>query len=254
MGGVVQVKNVSIGEGVPKICVSLVGKTLKELQEEAQQLRTLDIDLVEWRVDYFEKLTELEKVIGALKEIREILTDVPLIFTFRSAKEGGEQEISPADYIQLNKAIVETGLVDIIDVELFNAAATVKTLVGHAHEHHVFVILSNHDFQATPDKDELIARLKKAQELGADIPKIAVMPTKRADVLTLLDATLAMKEQFATRPIITMSMAGTGVISRLSGEIFGSAITFGAAKQASAPGQIPIRELRQILALLHKSL
>jgi len=51
-----------------------------------------------------------------------------------------------------------------------------------------------------------------------------------------------------------MSMAGTGVISRLAGEAFGSALTFGAATKASAPGQIPVNELKQVLDILHKSL
>mgnify|MGYP000529625487 CR=1 FL=1 len=81
------------------------------------------------------------------------------------------------------------------------------------------------------------------QELGADIPKIAVMPTCKQDVITLLSATLEMSEKYADRPIITMSMAGTGVISRLTGETFGSALTFGAASKASAPGQIGVNEL-----------
>jgi 3-dehydroquinate dehydratase-1 len=92
------------------------------------------------------------------------------------------------------------------------------------------------------------------QEYGADIPKIAVMPTSVEDVITLIDATNTMKAKYADRPIITMSMGGTGVISRLAGEVFGSAFTFGAGKEASAPGQIPVGELRTILEILHKSM
>jgi len=80
------------------------------------------------------------------------------------------------------------------------------------------------------------------------------MPKDAGDVLTLLEATHIMKEKYADRPIITMSMAGAGVISRLSGEIFGSALTFGAAHKPSAPGQVAVAELRQTLSLLHRSL
>ncbi|MET1176254.1 type I 3-dehydroquinate dehydratase, partial [Paenibacillus amylolyticus] len=86
-----------------------------------------------------------------------------------------------------------------------------------------------------------------AQELGGDLPKIAVMPETTADVLRLLEATCTMNEKYADRPIITMSMAGKGIISRLAGEVFGSAMTFGAAKKASAPGQIAAGELKEIL-------
>jgi 3-dehydroquinate dehydratase I len=144
--------------------------------------------------------------------------------------------------------------VDIIDVELFNDENEVKTIIEKAHAKNVFVIVSNHDFHKTPSKEEIVSRLRKAQELGGDLPKIAVMPTSTADVLILLDATNTMNEKYADRPFITMSMAGKGVISRLAGEVFGSALTFGAAKKASAPGQVAVKELRSVLNLLHASL
>ena len=92
------------------------------------------------------------------------------------------------------------------------------------------------------------------QELGADITKIAVMPQSKKDVLTLLAATEEMYREHADRPMITMSMSGTGALSRLCGEVFGSAMTFGAAGKASAPGQMEVKELAQVLSLLHKSL
>ncbi len=250
----INVKGVVIGEGAPKICVPMVGKSLLELIEEATYLKTIDLDVVEWRVDFFEDVEEIEKVKTALKEIRNILVDVPLIFTFRSAKEGGEKEVSIEYYLNLNNEIAQTGLVDLVDVELFNEEEDVKALIEMAHAHDVFVIISNHDFDKTPPKEEIVSRLRKAQELGGDLPKIAVMPKSTADVLTLLEATMIMNEQYANRPIITMSMAGKGVISRLAGEVFGSALTFGAARKASAPGQVAVTELRNVLSLLHSNL
>lgn len=250
----VTVRNLTIGAGMPKICVPLLGETLSQLKEEAAFLKTIDLDVVEWRVDFFNQVEDIEQVKAALVEIRTILPNTPLIFTFRSHKEGGNKEITTSFYFELNKTIAETGLVDIIDVELFNAEKEVKALIEDAHAKNVFVIISNHDFHGTPAKEEIVSRLRKAQELGGDLPKIAVMPTSTADVLTLLDATNTMNEQYADRPFITMSMAGKGVISRLAGEVFGSALTFGAAKKASAPGQVAVKELRTVLNLLHASL
>lgn len=250
----VTVKGVTIGEGAPKICVPMVGESLEQLEEEAVFLKTVDLDVVEWRVDFFEQVEDLEKVKEALGAIRTILKDIPLIFTFRSAKEGGEKEVSSNYYFLLNKAIAESGLVDLVDVELFTDEHEVKSLIEAAHRNDVYVIVSNHDFDKTPAKEEIIARLRKAQGLGADLPKIAVMPRNAADVLALLDATNTMVEEYADRPIITMSMAGKGIVSRLAGEIFGSALTFGSAKKASAPGQVPVTELRNILSLINRSL
>ena len=48
-----------------------------------------------------------------------------------------------------------------------------------------------------------------------------------------------------------MSMSNLGVVSRVCGEIFGSAITFGTVGEASAPGQIPVTSLKEILDLFH---
>ena len=250
----VTVRGITLGKGAPKICVSMVGKTLSQLKEEASFLKTIELDIIEWRVDFFEHVEEIEKVKEAIVEIRAILADTPLIFTFRSAKEGGEKECNPSFYFELNKAIVETGQVDLIDIELFNDESDIKRLINAAHTYNVFVIISNHDFERTPPKEEIVSRLRKAQELGGDLPKLAVMPTSAADVLTLLDATNTMNEQYADRPFITMSMGGKGVISRLAGEIFGSVLTFGAANKASAPGQIDVTELRKIVNLVHSNL
>ncbi|MBE0344441.1 type I 3-dehydroquinate dehydratase, partial [Paenibacillus sp. 28ISP30-2] len=81
MAKIVKVKDVLIGEGAPKICVPMVGETLEQLKEEAAHLRTLDLDIVEWRVDFFEHVEDLEKVKAALIEIRSILANIPLVFT-----------------------------------------------------------------------------------------------------------------------------------------------------------------------------
>ena len=251
MKKVIKIKDVTLGEGLPKICTSLVGKTILELVEEADFLKDFDLDVIEWRVDFFEDVMNIDKVMQALRLIRKILVDRPIIFTFRSAKEGGQKKISKLNYVKLNKSIIETKLIEIIDVELFNDEKDVKELVEVAHENGVVVIISNHDFYKTPEKEEIILRLCKAQELGADIPKIAVMPTCAKDVITLLDATRVMSEEYAKGPIITMSMAKTGVISRVSGQLFGSALTFGAVEEVSAPGQISIKELRKIIKLLN---
>ncbi|MDQ0092114.1 3-dehydroquinate dehydratase-1 [Paenibacillus anaericanus] len=254
MSRTITVKGVTLGAGAPKICVPMVGKTRQQLKDEAALMTTLDLDVVEWRVDFFEQVEDIIAVKEVLMQIRSILKDIPLLFTFRSAKEGGEKEVSTDFYFQLNREIATTGQVELIDIELFNEEQAIKELIEVAHKHDVFVIISNHDFDKTPPRDEIVARLKRAQDLGGDIPKIAVMPTSPLDVLTLLEATYRMKEQYADRPIITMSMAGAGVISRIAGEVFGSALTFGAANKASAPGQVAVGELRNVLSLLHRNL
>lgn len=248
------VRNIAIGEGRPKICVPIVASTKEAILQEAASFHQLPIDVAEWRADWFEHVFETEQVLETGRELRAVLGDIPLLFTFRTAKEGGEKTITPEAYASLNIAAAESGFADLIDVEIFTGDAIVRTIIDAAHKAGVKVIASNHDFHKTPEKEELIRRLCKMQESGADIPKIAVMPQSKQDVLTLLAATLEMSENYAQGPVITMSMSGTGVVSRLTGETFGSALTFGAAAKASAPGQIGVRQLADVLSIIHQSL
>jgi len=197
---------------------------------------------------------DFQQVEDVLKELRGVLAETPILFTFRTSKEGGEKSIDVSDYVELNKMATATGLADLVDVEVFTGDEVVKDIVKCAHEHGVKVVASNHDFDKTPEKDDIVGRLCKMQELGADIPKIAVMPQSKRDVLTLLAATEEMVSEYAKRPIITMSMAGTGLISRLCGEVFGSTLTFGAVGKASAPGQMNALQLREILSMIHESM
>lgn len=250
----VKVRNTVIGEGMPKICVPIVGVTKEAILEEARAITKLPADVVEWRIDWFENVFEFDKLVDVLKDLREVLGDMPILMTFRTSKEGGEKAIEDDVYADINIKAAQTGYVDMVDVEVFTGDEIVKKIIDGAHAAGVKVVASNHDFFKTPDKDDIVGRLRKMQDLGADIPKIAVMPQNKKDVLTLLAATEEMATEYADRPIITMSMAGTGVISRLAGEVFGSALTFGAAAKASAPGQMGVEDLKDVLTKLHNAL
>lgn len=246
-----KIRDLVLGEGIPKICVPIVGTTWEEIKEQAEEIVKLPVDLVEWRMDWYEKVTEESSVINILGSLRELLGDLPLLATFRTKQEGGMQEFSEQEYCALMNTVLTSGYVDLADVELFLGEELVKELIEVAHRAGVFVIASNHDFSKTPTKGEMIQRLCKMQDLGADVLKIAVMPNTNRDVLTLLETTVEMNEIYAKKPLITMAMSRMGVISRLSGECFGSAVTFGAAQKASAPGQIGAEELSEILQVLH---
>lgn len=251
MNNCIDIRGLKIGEGIPKICVPIVGKTAGEILEQALALKETKHDLVEWRVDYFENVLFPSAVSDVLYKLRDILDDTPLLFTFRTKAEGGELEIDKEEYLQLNLDAIDTGLIDLVDVELFTGDDLVGSVIEAAHKNNIKVVVSNHDFERTPAKKELVSRLQRMQNLGADIPKIAVMPVDKADVIALLSATEEMYTNYADRPIVTMSMGKVGVISRVCGEWFGSAITFGSAHAASAPGQVPADELSDILSKIH---
>lgn len=250
----VMIRGLEVGKGAPKVFVPIVAKTKAGILDKARELKNYTMDLVEWRVDFYDDIMNIETTIQTAKELKEILGDTPILFTFRTSNEGGNKAISQADYTALNKALAESGYIDAVDVEIFVDPLSAKQNIENVHAAGLPVIGSNHDFAGTPDKADLLYRLRTMQAMGADIPKIAVMPQNRADVITLIDATQEMYTKYATRPILTMSMSPLGVITRISGEAFGSCATFGAVGQVSAPGQIPVEKLQAAMAILHDAL
>lgn len=240
-----------LGEGAPKIIVPIVDKTKEAILDRASTFAGEQLDIVEWRADHFAQVDDVNAVLQVLAGLRERLPEKVLLFTFRTSREGGERSISPEDYLTLNRSVAQSGFADLVDVEIFsrNAQETIDAI----HEAGAKVVASNHDFDKTPSHSEIVYRLRRMQDMGADIPKIAVMAQSPRDVLTLLSATEEMYTDYADRPILTMSMRGLGSISRMAGEIFGSCATFGSIGQGSAPGQVSVRDLSQVLDVIHKA-
>ena len=245
-----KIRSDSLGAGRPKIIVPLTGRTEKDILESASKLPGSPAELAEWRADFFESGTDPEACRNVLQGLREVLGALPLLFTFRTASEGGEKAVREETYRALNLSAAESGSADMIDVEVF-AHPGAAELIRSLHACGAVVVGSSHNFHETPPEAEILRCLASEREAGADILKIAVMPQCREDVLTLLSATKKARETFPDRPLITMSMGKRGVLSRIAGEAFGSAATFGTLGASSAPGQIPAEKLREILTLLH---
>ena len=245
------VRDAVIGGPLPLVCLPLVGDTRDKVIEEAQALVELEPDLLEWRIDGYEHVEDIENCLSLLKEVRTIIGDTALIFTCRIDLEGGMREISREIRLKLNSAVIESGDVDLVDTELCNDQEFVETLKSQTRKHGVKLILSYHNFEHTPSEHFIYAKLLEAQTAGADISKFAAMPKDHGDVLTLFNATCKARNEAVEVPIVAMSMGPEGAVSRVAGGLFGSDITFGIGMQASAPGQIPIKDLRHGLALLY---
>ncbi|MGN1013816.1 MAG: type I 3-dehydroquinate dehydratase [Butyricicoccus sp.] len=246
----VTIRKTVIGAGMPKICLPIVGSSIPEIVRQAERFSSYHCDLAEWRIDWFDGVDNPAQIEQAAHALRDVLGDIPLLMTFRTLEEGGQRSISADSYIALYALAAEQHLADAIDVELFRGDEQVSAIIEQAHAHQIAVIVSNHNFTLTPPQEEIVARLERAQALGGDILKIAVMPQNAQDVLTLLSAT-EQAHRRCSQPLITMSMGQLGAVSRIAGETFGSAVTFGAAGAASAPGQLAADDLYTILCTLH---
>lgn len=191
-----------------------------------------------------------EKVQIGAPSLREILRETGLLITFRTKGESGKMALSENDYFKTLYGIIEKKIGDAVDIELYHNKRRIREFVKTAHKKGTIVIMSNHDFEKTPSKEEVIMHLHRMIGLGADVVKIAVMLNSRTDVLTLLQAAKEFPSKLPT-PLITISMGNLGKISRLAGGIFGSALIFAAVAQTSALGQIELTHLKQELEYLH---
>lgn len=244
---VVKVKNVEFGSGRPKVAVPLTAKTEDDLIDQAKQINGENADLVEWRLDSFQNVEDEQSLKQASVKLRQNLPDLPVLATFRTVNEGGNYTLnSDKDYFQICRNVVINHLADLMDLELKHDQDTLKNLISLAKKENIKIIMSNHNFEKTDSKEEIVHRLSLMEKLGADIAKIATMPNNSTDVLKLLEATDEAKSALSI-PLITMSMGDIGKISRVSGEIFGSCLTFGTVGQSSAPGQIESKQLFDLL-------
>jgi 3-dehydroquinate dehydratase-1 len=244
-----------VGSGrFPAICAPLVGRTRESLLAEVASVAAKKPDILEWRVDFFEGIADTAEVVAMAAQIRQAAGGLPLLFTRRSMREGGEAiALSEQQVVGLYRAVCATGQVDIVDFELGNDPDHVREVRELSRAHQVKLILSFHDFKETPPLDFLNRRFEDAERLGADIAKVAVMPRDMEDVLTLLMATLESSRKLGI-PVVSMSMGGLGALTRLCGWAFGSAMTFAVGENSSAPGQMPIEDVETGLAVLRRAL
>lgn len=248
-----QIKGVCIGQGRTKTIVSLMDGDAEALCSTAKQAVEAGADCLEWRADCFEGLNDAELVARTCQRLSASLPNTPLIFTVRSKGQGGQADMVLGQYVELVRTVIECGRPDLVDIEVGIGDDAVRQLVGLAHERGLRALVSYHDFAGTPSVEEMEALLVHMASLGADIPKLAVMARKPVDPRLLMQATAHARDQLDV-PLLTMSMGIAGQHTRLSGEVFGSALTFCFLGKASAPGQVELAQALPMLEAVHRTL
>lgn len=244
----IQLRGRIVGGGKePLVCAPLVARDEAGLLSELAAVVAKGPDLIEWRVDFFAAIGDTARVLAMLRKLRDGAREIPIVFTRRSTREGGEPiPLSETQVVELYEAACASGCVDFLDCELSCEDEHFQRSLAAAKTCGALLIASFHNFQETPGQQEIIQKFIAMEQAGAHVAKVAVMPRSMDDVLTLLAATLEGNRRVAV-PVISMSMAGYGSLTRLFGWAFGSAVTFAVGEQASAPGQVPIGDLRAVL-------
>ena len=274
--------------GLPAVAVSLTGPSLAHARAQARSAVEAGADVLELRVDLLEEVgalaapgpldaaTATAQVLECLRGLGEAIdgadadgvdadTGAPVLLTCRTAAEGGRAHLDDAAYGALLRSVLD-GLADwaperrpaAIDVEVQHGC--LRQACAQAHGLGIGVVASFHDFEATPSDEVLEEVLARMACQGADLAKIAVWPTGADDVARLLGvcarATAGAGERSGLGvPVAAMSMGALGAVSRVA-PAFGSALTFAVVPdeqglaRASAPGQLPIQDVRRCLELL----
>ena len=202
----------------------------------------LPADLFEWRMDCF-----FGDPLDALPTVREGLGGKPLLCTLRTCREGGAAELSPEEYEGRLTRVIAAGGIWVCGHRALLRGRNGCCAWGPWPGRRGWAWCCPGTIsRARLPREEIAATLVRMKELGADLPKYAVMPPLPRGRAGPALGHLA-GQPGAVGPVITMSMGELGKVSRACGGMFGSCLTFGAGQNASAPGQLNAEDLRAIL-------
>lgn len=165
---------------------------------------------------------------------------LPVIATARHPDEGGSGRLSGERRAGLLREAFSWAAA--VDVELRSARALAPVIAG-AHQHGRTVILSHHDFKATPSLRSLRTLASKAAASGADLFKVATLLRDRSDLVRLIE----FQAGKSPVPVVAMGMGAAGRFSRLVLGGFGAPLCYGWLGKPQVPGQWPAEELRSLL-------
>lgn len=235
------------------ICVPIVGPSMEDILSQVQEAVQAKVDLIELRADMWMKGSHLPEeeyiptIINLVEDMHSRYEEIPILITWRTLAEGGETPLSSENYCKLLQAIVDQNIVDAVDVELFAYTDTMGQIIKQAHHQGIQTVMSYHNFHKTLDRDTLHLYAEQMISVGALVIKFALMPTTNEDVLSVLQFTKELTERYPELTRITMSMGQLGQMTRTCGHVFGNCLTFGTLGQASAPGQIEVAVLKQLV-------
>lgn len=244
------------------LCTSLTASTIQGMLAEAQEAQQAGADIVELRIDFLKDLQPD-------RDLPILRADCPLpaIVTYRPTWEdpnAGYTGPEPPRLATLKYAL-ELGF-SFIDIELkaaplfFSVApsppptaeAQSSASAQQQQQQRTGIIISQHNYDTTPDETSLLSLVHQCREAGADIVKFATMAQDISDaarVLTVLEMTAKQG------PVIALAMGERGQITRLLAPKYGGFLTFGALspQRATAPGQPALEDLEKLYRLKQQS-
>lgn len=249
----VKMGRVTLGEGMPVICVPVMGGTISEIAAAAARAKAAGADVIELRIDSMAEGPRPQEAIDACRAVRAHAEGIPLLFTLRTRRDGGKGTTDARAYETLLDAVMDSGACEAVDCELSVGEETFARLASRAKSAGLLLVGSSHEFGDIGDMRRAAAWLMRQEALGADVCKAAVMTRTNAEAFALCQVYAQAYERL-TIPMIAIAMGPAGVMTRIGAACMGSCLTFGTAGEASAPGQIDARRLRTALEIVQDAI
>ena len=221
-----------------KVCTVVQGGTLPVFLRNLAAAK-VDSTLVELRADSIKGFEEED--INTLKKNASVHS----VFTFRHVKEGGLFTGESKEQKSILKTAFSSGF-DYIDVSLGNPVVKQLSLKDKKK-----LLLSYHDYKATPSADKLEAIIGKMRKESPAVIKIATMVTSPKDVFVLANI---LKKKKDKEKLIVIGMGEMGKLTRIMFPVMGSYLTYASAEgKKIAPGLMSFKEMQSIYNIITKS-
>ena len=114
----VALRNVVLGSGRLALIMPIAAKDTEEAVSLAKEFMPYKPDILEWRVDYFDQVENIPVLLEAAEKLRAAVGDMAVMVTPRHHLENGVREIQPEAKKGILLALIQSGLVDMVDVEM----------------------------------------------------------------------------------------------------------------------------------------
>ncbi len=239
------------------ICIPVPVETneIHQLKKKIDEILKLGPNIIEFRLDYIKDIESL--TLNFLKELLNLIgVKIPVILTFRKFSEGGKLDIEDKKRFDIINQVINLSPT-YVDIEMDNDDEFLQNAIQKASNKNVKIIFSYHNFDKTLDYETIIEILSKFK---AKFDKLTVNLEKSPSnyLIKLIfyaknfeDNIIPLRicKELGTenQKIISFCMGELGILSRIFCLKAGSYLTYGSYKDQTAPGQLSITNIREIL-------
>lgn len=232
----------NFNDGKLYVTIPVMAASMEDMISQAKTAKENGPDMIEWRADALVGIDREEIRTEALKTLRSIMGETPILFTCRDFVDRGKQDLPYETKKAILEAAVNSNCIDAVDIEIVHKEY-ISVLKELAHANGVQLLIAHHDWNNTPSNEKIEAIIREEYDMGADILKYSFSPQSYGDVARVAEVTLATKKAWQNRPVFSISGGEKGMISRICGRALGTNLCFASIGKTM---QVHIADLRKL--------